>query len=117
MEQLCHLPAHITMEGLYQKTGKWFECNAVCVEEDRHVFINHETWPGLCVADALVMSMCLPVLFQPVNIKGKLYVDGGLHQNLLINRYPIEQTIAIATAPPHRPTGLEDENTEQCASA
>lgn len=34
------------------------------------------------VADAVAASICLPVIFQPWNIRGELHVDGGIVSNL-----------------------------------
>lgn len=40
-----------------------------------------DTTPDLAVADALVMSMTVPILYKPIHYSNGLYVDGGLLNN------------------------------------
>lgn len=37
------------------------------------------------IADAVVASATLPVIFKPIEIRGKVYVDGGLFNNLPVD--------------------------------
>lgn len=47
--------------------------------------ISHKTRPSWRLIDAVYASCALPVLFQPLEMDGKLYMDGGL-----LNNYPAE---------------------------
>lgn len=46
-----------------------------------HLFSADRT-PQTAVADAVAASICLPVVFQPVQLDGELHVDGGIVSNL-----------------------------------
>ncbi len=45
---------------------------------------NYKTHPDLNIIEAVYMSCCLPVVFQPIKYKGNYYIDGGLK-----NPYPL----------------------------
>jgi predicted acylesterase/phospholipase RssA len=40
---------------------------------------NHKTHPQLRLLDALYASCCFPFAFQPININGYIYIDGGIN--------------------------------------
>ena len=48
-------------------------------------YFNYEKTPDVKILDALIMSICVPILFKPVTYENKLFVDGGLLSN-----YPID---------------------------
>jgi hypothetical protein len=47
--------------------------------------ISHTTHPDWKVVEAVYASACLPILFAPLSMDGKLYCDGGLLCN-----YPLQ---------------------------
>lgn len=57
-----------------------FDVHAWCVEDMATVIFSAESTPEVLVEDALMASVSVPILFPPVNINGKSYVDCGLLQ-------------------------------------
>ncbi len=51
--------------------------------------------------ERIAASCCMPVMFQPVNIDGVCYVDGGLFMNLPVStvRQSCEKVVAINVSP------------------
>jgi NTE family protein len=60
-------------------------CIAADIEHGEPVTLNHGYLP-----DALRATMAIPTFFAPVEIDGKLLVDGGL-----INNYPVKEVKAL----------------------
>jgi predicted acylesterase/phospholipase RssA len=52
------------------------------------VDISHTTHPNLTLIKALQMTMCFPIMFQPICENGECYIDGGL-----LNNYPLNDCI------------------------
>lgn len=50
-------------------------------KEPQAEILSVDTSPDLAVADALVMSMTVPILYKPIHYLNGLYVDGGLLNN------------------------------------
>jgi len=50
-------------------------------------WLNHVETPNLGVAMAMRMSASIPFVFEPVEYKGHLYVDGGLVRNLPLDAF------------------------------
>jgi predicted acylesterase/phospholipase RssA len=64
-----------------------FEVNKLQMED-----LSHETYPDLKVMDAIHMTACLPIIFTPVLMEEKCFIDGGIilnyPLNLCIDKYP-----------------------------
>lgn len=82
-----HFLRQILTESLSVQDFKELPCNFyVCVSN-----INSGKWVILKagnVIEAVVASSSIPLIFEPVNIDGELYVDGGL-----LNNFPVEPLI------------------------
>ena len=80
----------VTLESAYSLTKRHF-CACVCdLTHSRVRYLDHLTSPRLTVRDAVVASMCVPILFEPVTIDGSLCVDGGLVENLPVHFFDVE---------------------------
>lgn len=51
--------------------------------------------PHVSVCVAVIASMAVPLVFEPVKINGDVYVDGALQMNMPTHIYPIEETMYI----------------------
>lgn len=74
------LPQNITFEQLYHYLkGKVFICSAVRVMDNQVVYMSCKHTPTMSVRRALVMSMCMPILFAPLkNDQGGMeYMDAA----------------------------------------
>lgn len=55
---------------------------ATNISDRKMELFSPETTPCVAVADAVVASCCIPVVFKPSPCEGKAYLDGGLVSNL-----------------------------------
>lgn len=76
---------NVNFMDLAKITGKNL---VVCVSnltKERTEFMSVDTAPSLSVAKAVCASCSLPLLYEPVEIGGDLYLDGGLYNNFPID--------------------------------
>ena len=76
---------NITFKELYDITNKNLIITATCVNTMDIEYFDHENTPNIPVLKALIMSISIPIIFKPVKLGDKYYVDGGL-----IKHYPID---------------------------
>lgn len=77
----------LTFAEHYEITRKKLYINAVCLDDCSSCYFNVDTHPTMPVYLALRMSIALPILISPVRWEGKLYVDGGLLDNLPVSLF------------------------------
>lgn len=76
------------------KDKKVYVCATLFSEVPRPEYFCSEKFPNLKVVDAIKASCSIPGIFPPVEIGGKLYVDGAISDNFPI--FPIkEQAFSI----------------------
>ena len=85
----------ITFIELFKKTGKNLNMIGTNFTKGTEVIFNYITSPNMTVMTALQISICIPLLFQPVLYNGDYYIDGGIKNNLPIKYCNIEKTLAI----------------------
>jgi predicted acylesterase/phospholipase RssA len=91
-----------TMEvGLDVTLAQWYELTNIDLHlvttelsEFKTEVLNHKTHPTWRLVDAIYASCAIPVLFQPVTLEHKMYMDGGL-----LNNYPAELCIQNGAHP------------------
>lgn len=93
--------ASVTFQQLFNVTGNDLRITSVCVSDDKLVIFTHKSHPYMQVSLAVRASMSIPGVFCPVEIDGKLYVDGGLSDN-----YPLD-TFDDEFVDDHRTLGLK----------
>lgn len=71
-----------TFKQLYDMTGKTLVISVSCVNTAEVEYHSHKTVPNLPVWKSAIASMSIPVIFTPEEIEGKLYVDGGVFDNM-----------------------------------
>jgi predicted patatin/cPLA2 family phospholipase len=79
------LSPNITMKEFYDFCGIEFNfitCNA---NDFSRIIISHKTHPDLELVSALCMTSAFPVIFTPVIIDDKCYIDGGITSNYAVN--------------------------------
>ena len=75
---------NITFKELYDLTQKKLIITATCVNSMDIEYFDYETTPDISIKKVLLMSISIPLIFKPVKLDNKYYVDGGL-----ISHYPI----------------------------
>jgi NTE family protein len=58
---------------------------ATDIEVDRRVTFSRRTTPDVPISKAVAASSCIPILFAPVEIEGRHYVDGGIKGHAAID--------------------------------
>lgn len=76
---------NITFREHYEKTGKKLILTTYCLNSKNVVYLNHETTPKLSIVTGALMSMAVPLLFQPVRYQSRYYVDAFLVQNFPVS--------------------------------
>tara|TARA_Y100000389_G_scaffold204896_1_gene260584 strand:+ start:15403 stop:16320 length:918 start_codon:yes stop_codon:yes gene_type:complete len=79
-----NLQEDITLMELYKITK--IELNFVVTEANQNSYLTSEvlsykTYPDMKINKALSASMAVPLLFKPINIEDKIYIDGGAMYN------------------------------------
>ena len=89
------IPLDITFDGLYKLFPKKL---VVTVSDLTCVGIQqlcYETVPNAPIVEAVMGSMTLPLLFQPVKWENRLWVDGGLCDNFPMHLFKPETTLGF----------------------
>lgn len=71
----------VTFLDFAKKTGKDLVICASCIETSSATYFSVNTTPDVYVLHAIQASMAVPMVFFPVEINGKHYVDGGVTDN------------------------------------
>jgi predicted acylesterase/phospholipase RssA len=90
----------ITLKEFYELTNVNLHVFAFEVTNLKKSDISYITHPDLPLLQALHMSCALPVVFSPVFLEGKCYIDGGMDcnyplQELLDAGYPEDEVIGF----------------------
>lgn len=84
-----------TFERLYMLTRREFVCSGTNLNTRRAVIFSRKHTPAMEVAEAVFISMCIPLIFSPVEYDGDLYVDGALTCNIPCDDFPPCETCVI----------------------
>jgi hypothetical protein len=79
------LSANITMKEFYEYSGIEFNFITCDANNFNRVIISHKTFPDIDLITALCMTSAFPVVFTPVIIDDKCYIDGGIFSNYAVN--------------------------------
>lgn len=74
-----------TLKQLYEFTGYDFHIATTNVTDFKLEFLNYTTHPTLLTTKAILMSCCIPYLFQEIEYNSHKYRDGAL-----FNPFPID---------------------------
>lgn len=91
----------ITFKQLYEFVGSTLMVTACCINSGHTEYLSHLTVPDMPVYQAICMSMCIPLEFEPYTMENMLYCDGGMFGHNLPREFP-----------EHKNFGLELENHE-----
>lgn len=96
LQKVTHVH-QITFSQLYALTGIHLIITGTCIDEKKCVYFSHQTSPNMSVSLAVRISFSLPVLFTPVTIDGRKYIDGSCVNNLPFDPFlnDLKRTIGI----------------------
>lgn len=75
---------NITFQQLYELSKKKFAVVVYCIDDMQSEEFSYEKTPKMQILTSIQMSISIPILFRPVRYNNKLYVDGGIYDNLPI---------------------------------
>ena len=81
----------ITLKGLYDLNKINVHFKVMNITKDRVEYLNHINNPDIELKKAILMTSCVPIIFNPFKYKDSLYIDGGLMGNFpqeMISKYP-----------------------------
>jgi hypothetical protein len=79
------LEPNITMKDFYEYSGIEFNFITCDANHFNRSIISHKTYPDLKLVTALCMTSAFPLIFTPVIIDDKCYIDGGIFSNYAVN--------------------------------
>ena len=79
------LEPNITMKDFYEYSGIEFNFITCDANHFTRNIISHKTHPDLELVIALSMTSAFPLIFTPVIIDDKCYIDGGIFSNYAVN--------------------------------
>jgi len=75
----------ITFKQHFEKTNKKLSITGTCLSDFKLYYFNYENTPDMKIFDAILISCCIPLLFEPVEYDNRCWIDGGI-----INNFPID---------------------------
>lgn len=78
----------VTLREFYEHSRISLNIFTVDLNKFKKVQLSHATHPTLPLMDAIKMSSCMPMLFQPIIRDGCCYIDGGIMVN-----YPMRECL------------------------
>ena len=79
---------NITLKEFYEFTKIKINFRVINLNKRCNEYLNKDNSPDLKYADAICMTSCIPLLFEPIKYNGCLYIDGGVNNN-----FPYEKII------------------------
>ena len=80
---------------------------ATAVDADTGEFVVLDTTSGVSLADAVASSICVPGIFPPVPVKGRLLVDGGLRSGTSADLAASYDTVVVIAPIGSRSDGMD----------
>lgn len=88
----------VTFAEAYRLTRRQLACCVADLTNMRRLYVDRSTHPDLPVADAVVASMCVPLLFEPYKLGDALCVDGGLVEVTPVSYFALEASVVFRVA-------------------
>jgi hypothetical protein len=93
-----------TLSELHARSGIALNVFTMELNTFKKTQLSHVTHPDLPLMDAIKMSACMPVLFQPIIRDGCCYIDGGIVAN-----YPLHECMQGTQCKDDEVLGLRNE--------
>jgi predicted acylesterase/phospholipase RssA len=70
-----------TFKDLYKMTGKTLILTGSNITKNKIVYFSRYKYPTMKVIDAIKITTCYPILYQPIILNGDYYIDGAALDN------------------------------------
>ena len=87
----------LTFSQLKQFTGRELEVSALCLDTKSIDYISASNHPNMCVVQAVAASCAIPLVFTPVTLNDKMYVDAGVVESLVVRNDPDTLMFSVKT--------------------
>tara|TARA_B000000437_G_scaffold219293_1_gene200750 strand:+ start:1631 stop:2530 length:900 start_codon:yes stop_codon:yes gene_type:complete len=81
---------NITLNEFYELTNINIHFRVININKGKTEYLNKDNSPDLEYIDAVAMTCCIPLLFEPFEYNGFKYIDGGVNNNfpyeIIINK-------------------------------
>jgi predicted acylesterase/phospholipase RssA len=72
---------NMTFQQHFEKYNKKVVITGSCISEFKCYYFSVDNYPDMPINDALAISTCIPILFQPIEFDNKLFIDGAIYDN------------------------------------
>ena len=88
----------ITFDELFKLSGKNLIITGTCLTKQCIKYFNYKDTPDMLINEALRITYCVPFMFDKINFKGDIYVDGGLLDNFPMDYFKenIKETLGVS---------------------
>jgi len=69
---------NLTFLQLFEQTGKILTIVTTNLTQNKSEFHSYETTPHLSIVQSILMSISIPIVFQPIKYENNLYIDGAV---------------------------------------
>ena len=69
---------NVTFEDLYDKTKKNYVVTSTNITKLQSEYFNYTNTPHMLIIDAIKSSICIPLIFEKIQIENSYYCDGAL---------------------------------------
>jgi NTE family protein len=80
-----NISINLTFKELYEQSKKKLIINASCISTKTPEYFSYINNPNMKIIDAIMASICIPIMFNPVIINNQYYIDGALLDPFPIN--------------------------------
>ena len=93
------LSPEATLADVRRLVRREFACVCTDLVACAPVVLSATTYPKMRVVDAVYASCCVPFLFVPLQVDGRVFVDGCLTRNVPTDLFPPEETLVVCLDP------------------
>ena len=77
----------ITLNEMYKLTNINLHFRVINLNKQCNEYLNKGNSPNLKYTDAICMTSCIPIIFEPIKYNGCLYIDGGVNNNFPYEKF------------------------------
>ena len=76
-----NIKVDITLKEFYEFKNINIHFRVINLNKEKTEYLNKDNSPNLKYIDAITMTSCIPLLFEPIEYNGCKYIDGGVNNN------------------------------------
>ena len=105
----CSSFRRMTFEQLHKRTGKELAITGFDITNGTLVYFSRVTEPDMPVSKAVRISSSIPLVFEPVQWRGHLFMDGGVLRRIPVDAFDTGPSmLAMKIMPDYSGTSVEE---------